>query len=74
MVQWLRLSVPNARGLGLISGQGTRSPIWQLRPSVAKLILNKNRYQKKGKFNVCKYVSTQTEKKGMKKPTLSCLQ
>ena len=32
MVQWLRLRTPNAGGLGLIPGQGTRSPMLQLRP------------------------------------------
>ena len=45
MVQWLRLHVPNARGLGLIPGQGTRFHMPQLRvhmlqltPSIAKYI------------------------------------
>ena len=32
MVQWLRLRTPNAGGLGLIPGEGTRSPMLQLRP------------------------------------------
>ena len=36
VVQWLRLSTLNARGLGLIPGQGTRSHMVQLRPGVAK--------------------------------------
>ena len=36
VVQWLRFCVPNARGLGSISGQGTRSPVPQLRPHAAK--------------------------------------
>ena len=31
MVQWLRLRTPNAGGLGLIPGEGTRSML-QLRP------------------------------------------
>ena len=31
MVQWLRLGVPNAGGMGLIPGQGTRSHMPQLR-------------------------------------------
>ena len=31
MVQWLRLCVPNAEGLGSIPGQGTRSHMTQLR-------------------------------------------
>ena len=31
MAQWLRLWAPNAGGLGLISGQGTRSHMLQLR-------------------------------------------
>ncbi|TEA41477.1 hypothetical protein DBR06_SOUSAS27010023, partial [Sousa chinensis] len=31
VVQWLRLCTPNAGGLGLISGQGTRSHMPQLR-------------------------------------------
>ena len=30
-IQWLRLYAPNARGLGLITGQGTRSHMLQLR-------------------------------------------
>ena len=29
-IQWLRLYAPNARGLGLITGQGTRSHMPQL--------------------------------------------
>ena len=36
VVQWLRLSDPNAGGLGSISGQGTRSLMPQLRAGVAK--------------------------------------
>lgn len=42
-IKWLRLGVPNARGLGLIPGDGTRSqvlqlniPVFQLRPVVVK--------------------------------------
>ena len=31
--QWLRLSAPNAGGLGLISGQGARSCMLQLKDS-----------------------------------------
>ena len=34
VVQWLRLSIPNARGLGSIPGQGTRSHLPQLRVSM----------------------------------------
>ena len=30
VVQWLRLLLPNAVGLGSILGQGTRSHMWQL--------------------------------------------
>ena len=41
VVQRLRLYTPNAGGLSLILGQGTRSPILQIRPSVAKLINKK---------------------------------
>ena len=36
VVQQLRLWAPNAGGLGSIPGQGTRSHVLQLRPSVAK--------------------------------------
>ena len=36
--QWLRLQAPDAEGLGLILGQGTRSCMLQLRPRVVKLI------------------------------------
>ena len=36
MVQWLRLWAPNAGGLGLIPGQGTRSHMSHLRPDAAK--------------------------------------
>ena len=36
VVQWLRLHVPSAGGLGLIPGQGTRSHTRQLRPVTAK--------------------------------------
>ena len=32
MVQWLRLCAPNAGGLGLVLGRGTRSCVLQLRP------------------------------------------
>ena len=31
VVQWLRLHTPNAGGLGLIPGQGTRSHVQQLK-------------------------------------------
>jgi len=31
VLQWLRLSTPNAEGLGSISGQGTRSHVPQLK-------------------------------------------
>ena len=31
VVQWLRLPTPNARGLGLILGQGTRSHMPELK-------------------------------------------
>ena len=34
--QWLRLQVLNARGLGFIPGQGTRSHMPQLRPGTVK--------------------------------------
>ena len=37
VVQWLRLHAPNAGGLGSIPGQGTKSHMLQLIPSVAKL-------------------------------------
>ena len=33
VVQWLRLQVPHAGDPGVIPGQGTRSPMLQLRPS-----------------------------------------
>ena len=36
MVQRLRLSAPSAGGLGLLSGQRTRSCMLQLRPGTAK--------------------------------------
>ena len=36
VAQWLRLQAPNAGGLGLIPGQGTRSRMPQLRPGAAK--------------------------------------
>ena len=36
VVQWLRLQVPSAGGLGSIPGQGTRFHMPQLRPGVAK--------------------------------------
>ena len=38
VVQWLRLSTPSAGGPGLIPGQGTRSHMPQLRPSIAQEI------------------------------------
>ena len=37
VVQWLRLLVPNARGWGLIPGQGTRSQVPQLRIHMPQL-------------------------------------
>ena len=37
MVQWLRLPTPNAGGLGLISGQGTRSHTLQIRVGMLRL-------------------------------------
>ena len=37
VVQWLRLCPPNARGLGAIPGEGTRSHILQLRVNMPKL-------------------------------------
>ena len=36
VVQWLRLRALSAEGLGSIPGQGTRSHVLQLKPSVAK--------------------------------------
>ena len=36
VVQWLRLHVPNAGGLGSIPGQGTRTHMSQPRSSTAK--------------------------------------
>ena len=36
VVQWLRLLAPTARGPGSIPGQGTRSHMLQLKPSIAK--------------------------------------
>ena len=41
VVQWLRHHVPNAGGQGLISGQGTRSHMPQLKPSTTKYINNR---------------------------------
>ena len=37
VVQWLRLHAPNAAGLGLIPGQGTRSCMLQLRVHMPQL-------------------------------------
>ena len=37
MVQWLRLRIPNAGGLGSIPGQETRSHMLQLRVCVPQL-------------------------------------
>ena len=37
VVQWLRLQAPNAGGLGLITGQGTRSHTPQLRVCMPQL-------------------------------------
>ena len=36
VVQWLRLSAPNAEGLDSVPGQGARSHMPHLRPSAAK--------------------------------------
>ena len=36
MVQWLRLQAPNAGGPGSLPGQGTKTPVLQLRPGAAK--------------------------------------
>ena len=36
---WLRLFAPNAGGLGLSPGQGTRSHMWQLRVHMLQLNL-----------------------------------
>ena len=38
VVQWPRIYAPNAKSLGLIPGQGSRSHMPQLRPSTAKYI------------------------------------
>ena len=38
-VQWLRLCVPNAGGLGSIPGQGTKSHMLQRRPKICLLQL-----------------------------------
>ena len=35
-VQWLRFHSPNAGGLGLVPGRGTRSHMMQLRPGASK--------------------------------------
>ena len=45
-VQWLRLHVPNAGGLGLISGQGTRSHMLQLRVHMLQQKLQPNKLKK----------------------------
>ena len=45
MVQWPGLPAPNAGGLSLIPGQGTRSCMLQLRPGEAEI----NTYRKKKK-------------------------
>ncbi|TEA42716.1 hypothetical protein DBR06_SOUSAS1610239, partial [Sousa chinensis] len=37
VVLWLRLHAPNARGLGSIPGQGTRSRMLQLRACMPQL-------------------------------------
>ena len=37
VVQWLKLCASNARGLGLIPGQGTRSHMQQLRVCLSQL-------------------------------------
>ena len=42
MVQWLRLCAPNAEGPGSIPGQGTRSRVLQLRPTVAVTVAVKS--------------------------------
>ena len=51
VVKWLRLSTPNAGGPGLIPGQGTRSHMPQLRPSIAQEI--KINIKKKKKNKIC---------------------
>ena len=38
VIQWLRLHGPNAGGPDVIPGQGARSHMLQLRPSIGKLI------------------------------------
>ena len=50
LAHWLRLHIPNARGLGLIPCQGTRSHVpqirvhvLQVRPGAAKLKRKKER-------------------------------
>ena len=44
VVQWLRRHALNAGGLGLISGQETRSHMLQLRPDTVKQIFFKIKY------------------------------
>ena len=49
MVQWLRLCAPNTGALGLIPGQGARSHMPQLRPTIGDklccgLILSKSQW------------------------------
>ena len=46
MVQGLRLHAPNAGGLGLISGQGTRSHMLQLRVHMLQQKLQPNKLKK----------------------------
>ena len=43
-VQWLRLHTPNASGLGLTPGLGTRLHMPQLQPSAAKMNTYINKY------------------------------
>ena len=49
VVQWLKLHIPNAAGLGLIPGQGTRLHMPLLRPRTTKYI-NKYLGKKKSKY------------------------
>ena len=49
IVQWLRHYAPNAGGLGLIPGQGTRSHVQQLKilhaaTETCRRQINKNKY------------------------------
>ena len=66
MVQWLRFHAPNAGGLGLIPGQGTRSRMPQLRAHMPQLkilyattkiwhsqINNFKKYMKQRSISIC---------------------